>query len=306
VAGAIGNIAYLEVDHATKSQWLDEAEEQLGVGAKGSATEPGSVRSVLAHAQQALKKASSSKKYPLPDAAPDQEQLRHATDLRDQALDLAATTYDFDEGQAQAVFAEIAFTLPPANGQAAATAGRTIARESHLQFAENWNVDVTAEGSATKIVATIDLREPDVSRIADVLNPAQWSTDSIFWYRSTPIDPQSLPRGEKGWRGTLREVVAGMAIFVVDLHIEYRPEDPPNLLKYRFLRSPDPITKDDGYISIKEGDGIHTVTVEKLIDFADNPFGGPGILDVLAPSYMASWLRVQQDQWMARLAASYS
>jgi hypothetical protein len=304
VAAAMGNIAYQEVGPTTKRQWLDQAGAQLGADAKGVADNPGSLASVLARAGQDLENASSSEQPAHQGDEPDQQQLRQATNLRDQALDLAATTYEFDEGRAQAVFAEVAFTIPETNGPASAAATRNVHRESSLQVAENWNVDVTADGSATKIVASIDLRDEDVGRIAQVLDPAEWSTDSIFWYRSTPIDKEPIADSGGGWRGVLREVVAGMAIFTVDLYIEYRPNQPENLLQYRFLRSPDPITKDDGYIAIDSRDGVHKITVEKVIDFADNPFGGPSALDLLAPSYMASWLRVQQDQWMARLTAN--
>src|SRR5262249_26040577 len=154
--------------------------------------------------------------------------------------------------------------------------------------------------SATRIVATVDFAaEKEV--IARELDPRKWAQDSIFWYRSTAIQYDRVDK-DGGWSGVLREIVAGMAIFTVDLGIDYRPENDREILKPWFIRSPDPITKDDGTIRIEPIDGGgQTVRIEKIIDFADNPFGGPSALDLVAPSYMASWLRVQQDQWMARL-----
>ena len=38
----------------------------------------------------------------------------------------------------------------------------------------------------------------------------------------------------------------------------------------------------------------------KWVDFDNAPFGGPSVLDQFLPSYIGSWLRVQQDLWAAQ------
>jgi hypothetical protein len=41
----------------------------------------------------------------------------------------------------------------------------------------------------------------------------------------------------------------------------------------------------------------------KMLDFADSPYGGPGATDLIAPSYVGSWVRVQLDLWASKAEA---
>jgi hypothetical protein len=280
---------------------LVDEKGQPNVDEKRSVTRwPTRLRAAGAIGSVARQQLNTANKRAGPRGAAAEAQKRDATGLTELAKTLAETAYPFDPDprMAEAVFAETVATPPKPAGPTAAAG--TERHGSRLGVAENWHIDVSAEGSATRIVATVDF-DADRDVIAHELDPRKWAQDSIFWYRSTAIECDRVD-ATGGWRGVLREVVAGMAIFTVDLGIDYQPEKRDQILKYWFIRSPDPITKDDGTIRIEpNAAGGHTVRIEKVIDFADNPFGGPSALDLLAPSYMASWLRVQQDQWMARL-----
>jgi hypothetical protein len=240
---------------------------------------PTRLRVATALGQAAEKKLHES---PLPDDAPT------AKRLRDLAQQLASTAPD--QPRAQAFFEQTIQVDPPAP-----------ADRVRLDTAANWHVDVMSVGSATRIVATVDVLS-DYKTLVDLLNPERWHENSIFWFKSEALEPKRYSDGS--WKGVLREVVAGIAIFTVDLGIDYRKNAREQQVRYWLITSPDPIRKDEGYITIASSglSGVQRVTIEKLVDFADNPYGGPSALDLLAPSYMASWMRVQQDQWAATLA----
>ena len=78
-------------------------------------------------------------------------------------------------------------------------------------------------------------------------------------------------------------------------------------LTYKFESSPDRLKKDNGELTLTpipddpEGPGW-LLAVTKYIDFEDAPFGGPSPGDVMAPSFFASWMRIQQDIWATRIA----
>jgi hypothetical protein len=302
-AAAVGNSAFQQLTRADQVKWRQDAEGQLTVTDWGRL--PPSLRNDIA--ENGVEDDDDSRVR--------SESVRGLPEL---AQELAETTYD-RHPNAQKVYVEAVLTPKPARsgqpiggGGPCPPQGRSFKLAAAMATTQNWNVDAQAVGSATQIVGTVDVLSSDYARITEVLNPEQWCRDSIFWYRSTALGDKKqlpIPDAAGAWRGTLREVVAGMAIFTVDLNIEYRPysiyrADQEFIVKYTFLRSSDPIVRDDGTITIKERpEGGYTVRVEKLVDFADNPYGGPSSLDLLAPSYMASWLRVQQDQWMERLLA---
>jgi hypothetical protein len=72
------------------------------------------------------------------------------------------------------------------------------------------------------------------------------------------------------------------------------------------------LIRDEGYIEVKRAlvrDPVdrsvrrHAVigSYVKTLDFADGPYGGPGVTDLVAPSYVGSWVRVQLDLWASRV-----
>ena len=192
-----------------------------------------------------------------------------------------------------------------------AAAGGPDDREP-LPFAKKWNTTVTMDGSKTVVVAEMEILA-DFNRVALMCDPRQWQNVSLFWYESIPVGVTRPPLGPlpsiddpsaepQPWSGTLREKVAGMGIMTVDLGVEYTVEKDKCTVKYWFEDSPDSNLKlDNGETTVERGeDGWLKTKVVKRIDFEDAPFGGPSSADLLAPSFISTWMRVQQDFWVAK------
>ena len=203
---------------------------------------------------------------------------------------------------------------PPSDDRAAKLLATDVGSDNRepLTFARNWKMTVTKDGSATVVIAEIEVLA-DFNRVALMCDPRQWQNVSLFWYESIPVGVTRPPLGPlpsiddpsaepQPWSGTLREKVAGMGIMTVDLGVEYTVEKDKCTVKYWFLGSPDSNLKlDNGTTTVERGeDGWLKTTVVKRIDFADAPFGGPSSADLLAPSFIATWMRVQQDFWVAK------
>jgi hypothetical protein len=92
----------------------------------------------------------------------------------------------------------------------------------------------------------------------------------------------------------------------VYLKVDYQVEETSCRVDYGFVSSPDSkLSRDDGWMTVtKTDDGWLKSRVLKEIDFEDAPFGGPSSADLLAPSFIATWMRVQQDFWLSRATDS--
>jgi len=172
---------------------------------------------------------------------------------------------------------------------------------------------------------------------ANLCDPLSWSASSGFWIRSGRCKEDGSPYEEEDEDGTayqqphaeavdkphangkiffINEVVRGVTRYDVVLGVTYERElASPNegqlatgtgnrctLVRYFLVdgRKTD-LVKDEGYIRItlersEDGNNI-TGEYVKILDFADNPYGGPGSTDLVAPSYIGSWVRVQLDLW---------
>jgi hypothetical protein len=200
----------------------------------------------------------------------------------------------------------------PPDQRAAALLTADVDRHDNgpIANARNWDTDVTQEGGATVVVSEMEILA-DFKRVALMCDPRQWENVSLFWYESTPVegapegptpsidDPTAKP---EPWNGILRETVAGMGVMTVYLWVNYQVEETSCRIDYGFVSSPDSqLSLDDGWMTVtKMNDGWLKSTVLKKIDFEDAPFGGPSSADLLAPSFIATWMRVQQDFWAAR------
>ena len=95
-----------------------------------------------------------------------------------------------------------------------------------------------------------------------------------------------------------------MGVLTVRLHVDYKVELSSNVctVDYQFIKSPDSsLCLDNGRMIVKPtgDDGwLHTY-VDKNIDFGHALFGGLSSADLLAPSFIGTWMRVQQDFWAA-------
>ena len=184
-----------------------------------------------------------------------------------------------------------------------------------LTNARNWKTTVTpnSDGS-TMVVAEMEVRAP-FHRLALMSDPRQWQNVSLFWYESTAVEFKGAPPGDppsidnpdaqpQPWSGTLREKVAGMGVFTVLLDVNYKVKLRSNVctVDYKFSSSPDSsLCLDNGRMIVKPtgDDGwLHTY-LDKKIDFGHALFGGPSSADLLAPSFIGTWMRVQQDFWAA-------
>jgi hypothetical protein len=200
----------------------------------------------------------------------------------------------------------------PPDRQAAAllAAGVDCSDRAPLANARNWKTTVTRRGQVTVVVSEIEILA-DFKRVALMCDPRQLEKVSLFWYESTPVkggpegptpsidDPTAEP---EPWRGILRETVAGSGVMTVYLGVDYRVEEDRCTVDYWFESSPDSkLSRDNGRTTVvKMDDGWLKSTILKEIDFEDAPFGGPSSADLLAPSFIATWMRVQQDFWAAR------
>jgi hypothetical protein len=199
---------------------------------------------------------------------------------------------------------------PPDPRAAALLAGVNCKDRAPLMNARNWKTTVTRRGEVTEVVSEMEILA-DFNRVALMCDPRQWENVSLFWYESTPVEggpegptpsidnPTAKP---EPWTGKLREKVAGMGIMTVELKVDYQVGETSCRVDYGFVRSPDSqLSVDDGWMTVtKMNDGWLKSKVLKKIDFLDAPFGGPSSADLLAPSFIATWMRVQQDFWAAR------
>ena len=184
-----------------------------------------------------------------------------------------------------------------------------------LTNARNWKTTVTpnSDGS-TMVVAEMEVRAP-FHRLALMCDPRQWQNVSLFWYESKAVKFKGTPPGDlpsiddpkaqpQPWSGTLQEKVAGMGVLTVLLDVDYKVELSSNVctVDYQFISSPDSsLCLDNGRMIVEStgDDGwLHTY-VDKKIDFEHALFGGPSSADLLAPSFIGTWMRVQQDFWAA-------
>ena len=148
-------------------------------------------------------------------------------------------------------------------------------------------------------------------RLAQLCDPVRWAEGSMFWFESSRLDrdgkrlppPPPLADGEAptGWSGQLLEVVAStVAVFSAVLDIDFKVADDSCLVEYRLARPMSGLRTDEGYAYVtKVGEDRYRTQLVKWVDFQDAPFGGPSAMDQALPSYIGSWLRVQQDLWAA-------
>ena len=54
-----------------------------------------------------------------------------------------------------------------------------------------------------------------------------------------------------------------------------------------------------GYLVVMRVFFRESKDLDKKIDFGQALFGGPSSADLLAPSFIGTWMRVQQDFWAA-------
>jgi hypothetical protein len=209
--------------------------------------------------------------------------------------------------------AEELWTLSrPPDEQAAALLAADVDRHGRgrIMNAQDWHTTVTRRGPVTVVESQMEIRAK-LKRVAVMCDPRNWQNVSLFWYESTPVEgaPEGPapdidnPNAEpQRWRGILREKVAGMGIMTVRLKVDYQVDDTSCRVDYEFLSSPDSqLSRDNGWMKVTEmDDGWLQSRVLKEIDFEDAPFGGPSSADLLAPSFIATWMRVQQDFWAAR------
>jgi hypothetical protein len=207
--------------------------------------------------------------------------------------------------------------LPDPQAAALLAADVDCSDRAPLTNARNWKTTVTRRGRVTVVVSEMEILA-DLKRVALMCDPRQWENVSLFWYESTPVkgapegptpsidDPTAEP---KPWTGILRETVAGMGVMTVYLGVDYdyQVEEDRCTVDYWFKSSPDSkLSRDDGKMTvIKMDDGWLKSRVLKEIDFEDALFGGPSSADLLAPSFIATWMRVQQDFWAARAMDSW-
>ena len=181
-----------------------------------------------------------------------------------------------------------------------------------LTNARNWKTTVTPNiDGSTMVVAEMEVRAP-FRRLALICDPRQWQNVSLFWYESTAVEgapPGDLPSIDdpdaepQPWCGTLREKVAGMGVLTVLLDVDYKVELSSNVctVDYEFSSSPDSsLCLDNGRMRVEPTrDGWLYTYLDKKIDFGQALFGGPSSADLLAPSFIGTWMRVQQDFWAA-------
>jgi hypothetical protein len=239
--------------------------------------------------------------------------------LEEQLKELAKTTYLPRDGgtKAEAVYEHVrkhsrinlSDTPPP--------------RRPDLENARNWVTTVEKDGNATKITAEVELKA-SLAKLRHMVDPRRWAENSVFWYKSEPIDAKGNPApalDAKGnpvpalkpladdpglpppyWEGRLLETVAGMSLYTTYLNINYHgTPGGDTLVEYSLDWTPDNIEVDEGSVRISppKDDGWVKGVVTKKVDFTNNPYGGPSTADLIAPSYLGSWLRVQQDLWIA-------
>jgi hypothetical protein len=226
------------------------------------------------------------------------EQLPKDDELAVRLDDLARTTFHLDDE------AEVSYGV---------ACGIGSARPRQLSRVRKWKTTGKASGSATVIYSMVEVRASYL-KIALMADPRRWAENSLFWYESSrlgddghpepPLDrldpdpkPDLLPIS---WKGVLRERVAGVGLYTAHLDISYDARPDETRVEYTLNWTPDNLKMDEGSVKITPlEDGWVRGEVEKKVDFTDNPYGGPSAADLIAPSYLGSWLRVQQDLWIA-------
>jgi len=231
----------------------------------------------------------------------------HLGTLKPQLTALAETTYRDD------VRAKEAFEYACDNPDHRST---PVAEKPDLSQARNWVTTVQKDGKATVIRAEVEVKA-SFAKLCHMVDPRRWAENSVFWYKSERIDQEDPedppleplvddpPLPPPYWEGLLRETVAGMSLYTTHLNIKYygRPDGRDTVVEYSLNWTPDNIETDEGSVRIAPVPGDDEWVkgvVTKRVDFTDNPYGGPSTADLIAPSYLGSWLRVQQDLWIAR------
>lgn len=200
-------------------------------------------------------------------------------------------------------------------------AATSLADPPDLPYARKWSTRVVpTSGPMTHIVSEVEVLA-ELRLVAMLCDPRRWSEDSLFWLvtEGSDFDPAEPPKLDledpkirkrakaTSWRGRLHEEVAGLAIFAVELGIDFEVTDERCKLKYWWIDSPSGIKADNGELTVRpitvddKPTGWLKARVTKAIDFEDAAFGGPSSGDLLAPSFFASWMRVQQDAWISRI-----
>jgi hypothetical protein len=193
--------------------------------------------------------------------------------------------------------------------------------DSVLPATAPWSTKVTTAGPQTVITSNVEV-EADYLLLAHMADPRRWAENSLFWFRSDRLDARGEPEDPleplpadyvpadvpESWLGRLVEQVAGVAIYEAELEIGYEVDDRKCVVTYHLVATSDNITVDEGHLRITRSKqrGWVKTEVRKAVDFTDSPYGGPSSSDLFAPSYMASWLRVQQDLWIAAAARAAS
>jgi hypothetical protein len=177
-----------------------------------------------------------------------------------------------------------------------------------------WNTQVGVEPSgATTVSSSIEFDElgEDVwHRLSHLGDPRNWSRASLFWDTSDAPEAAKQARlaeesewSERmpgSWKAELTEVVSAVARFtaVLDVAFEVAKDETSWTAQYDLISSPDGLTRDEGFVTaVRSSDGSVRCDVLKRVDFRNGPFGGPSTLDLFTPSYLGSWVRVQQDLW---------
>lgn len=197
-------------------------------------------------------------------------------------------------------------------GQTAPLRARPFAVDALARRSQplDWETTVQVEPTGeTKVASFIEVEGADFARLAQLCDPSQWWKNSLFWYESTRLDENGRPLPDvtyradelpESWKGRLLEVVSAVAIFRVILNVRFEVEADSCLVQYWIDSSPDRIVKDDGYAYVtRVGENRWRTQIVKRVDFANGPFGQPSAMDICLPSYIGSWLRVQQDLWAA-------
>lgn len=190
-------------------------------------------------------------------------------------------------------------------------AARSLAVDASTRRSQplDWQTTVQIEPTGeTKVASYIEVEGANFVRLAQLCDPSQWWKNSLFWYESSRLeDGRPLPHIDydadvlpKSWDGYLLEVVSAIAIYHVVLKVSFKVRTDSCLVTYRLVSSSDQIVKDDGYAYVtKVGENRWRTQIVKRVDFANGPFGQPSAMDICLPSYIGSWLRVQQDLWAA-------
>jgi hypothetical protein len=223
------------------------------------------------------------------------KQLPDDDDLCPLLDDLAATSYGYERAN-------------EASYQA-------LQERTALARAKEWDTTVTKDGPRTTITSKVEVKA-SYPLIALMSDPRRWADNSLFWYESSKLDDNGDPEPplaklevdpplDKGasWDGVLRERVAGVALYTAHLDVHYEVDDEQTGVDYSLNWTPDNLTVDKGTVRVTklkdDDEGWVRGEVVKTVDFEDSPYGGPSITDLVAPSYLGSWLRVQQDLWIA-------